>query len=208
MAIKKNNNSKTAKAVSEVKTEKAEVKEIKNSEEKKEENTTVQVEEKPVELEKSKDIESTDLILCQSITSGMLIINGMKSKTKYVFANIGDEEYIEYQDLLAMMLSKSANIFAPRFLIEDKKIFEDIRWKKVKEMYDTMYGQEDIEEIINLPVDDFRSTMNNIPLGLQNAVKTEVSTRVNDGIFDSLQKIKIVDEICHTEIQSLLLSQQ
>src|SRR5574344_978057 len=151
MAIKKNSNSKTTKAVSEVKTEKAEVKEIKNSEEKKEENTTVQIEEKPVELEKSKDIESTDLILCQSITSGMLIINGMKSKTKYIFANIGDEEYIEYQDLLAMMLSKSANIFAPRFLIEDKKIFEDVRWKKVKEMYDTMYGQEDIEEIINLP---------------------------------------------------------
>ena len=208
MAIKKNSNSKTTKAVSEVKTEKAEVKEIKNSEEKKEENTTVQIEEKPVELEKSKDIESTDLILCQSITSGMLIINGMKSKTKYIFANIGDEEYIEYQDLLAMMLSKSANIFAPRFLIEDKKIFEDVRWKKVKEMYDTMYGQEDIEEIINLPIEDFRSTMNNIPLGLQNAVKTEVSTRVNDGTFDSLQKIKIVDEICHTEIQSLLLSQQ
>ena len=213
MAIKKNSNSKTTKVTNETKAEKVDNKETINVASK-EINETVEAKEeikedvKPVVIETNKSIEPTDLILCQSITSGILIINGMKSRTKYVFANVGDEEYIEYQDLLAMVLSKSSNIFTPRILIQDTKIFNDARWSKVKDMYDSMYGKDDIEEIINLPVDDFRSTLNNIPFGLLNAVKTEVSTRASEGTFDSLQKIKIVDEICHTEIQSLLLSQQ
>lgn len=145
-----------------------------------------------------------DSILCRSITAGILYVSGKKSGNSYTFAGNGDTTYIEYQDLLALYMNKADSVWKPRFIIEDERIFQDIRWQRLKPIYEALYNKE-IEEILNLNKGDFETTLRNAPDGLKDTIKTVVATRVADGEFDSISKVKIVDKICGTEIRKILL---
>lgn len=43
-----------------------------------------------------------------------------------------------------------------------------------------------------------------VPKGLKTAIKIEVATRLDNGTFDSIQKVRAVDEICGTELEKMI----
>ena len=53
------------------------------------------------------------------------------------------------------------------------------------------------------PEKTLESVLETAPVGLKNAIKIEVSDRYTDGTFDSINKIKAVEEICDVEILNL-----
>lgn len=148
--------------------------------------------------------EATELIPCRSITQGLLIAEGKQSKILYRWDGYGDTQEVEYRDLYAFKSSRSGYIYDPLFIIEDEQLLEDARWKEVKELYDKMYDSSDINEIINLPPAKFLEVLSQIPIGMKNAVKIEVATRLNNGSFDSIKKLDYVDKICGTELRKLV----
>ncbi len=155
-------------------------------------------------ITKTTTFAPNDTILCRSITAGILYVSGKKSGNSYTFAGNGDTAYIEYQDLLALYMNKADSVWMPRFIIEDERIFEDVRWARLKPVYDALYNTE-IEEILALDKGDFEATLRHAPDGLKDAIKTTVATRVADGEFDSISKVKVFDKICGTEIRKILL---
>lgn len=163
-----------------------------------------QVNEKTIT--KNVTFAPTDTVLCRSITAGILYVSGKKSGNSYTFVGNGDEEYIEYQDLMALLMNKAPSIWKPRFIITDERIFEDFRFKRLKEVYDNLYHGE-VEEILQLDKADFEATLRHAPEGLKEVIKTVIATRVTEGEFDSISKIKIVDKVCGTEIRKLLLEE-
>ena len=173
-------------------------------------DTKVPVIEKDLETEPAKTIavpkkiEKDDLIPCHSVTPGLLLYNGPKSAIPYSWTAMGDVTYVEYQDLLAAMVMRSDYIFDPLFVIEDEDVLADPKWSEVKRLYDEMEDTGDIMEIINLPVNKFRRALEQSPRGMQNAIKTKVASLIAKNDFDSYQKVKIIDEVCGTELMLLL----
>ena len=145
-----------------------------------------------------------DLILCKSLFAGTLLFDGVKSKVIYRFANMGDTQYIEYQDLLASMLSESDIIYKPYIIVQDEEVLKETHWNKVNDLYSKLYDEEDIEILLNMPYDRFSKEVKLLPVGVLDTVKTVISTRIQNGTFDSANKVKLIDELCGTDMMLLL----
>lgn len=160
-----------------------------------------------VEVKEKKEprrFAQNDPILCYSVTPGWLGVDG-KSGQYYTFEGLGDECEIEYQDLFALKSRRSAYLFSPYFVIADDDLLDDPRWKELKQFYDEkVYGKDDINEILNLPFTSFENTLKNLPKGLKKALCVQVAEKIEDGTFDSLKKIKAIDEVCGTDFHSIL----
>ena len=174
-----------------------------NTEEKTVKTATEKATTKTVETVKVKEYKSDDLIPCRSMTKGELVYIGKKSGEVYTWEDYGDITEVEYQDLLGLRAKKSLFIFDTLFVIEDEELLEDPKWKDVKALYEKIYS-EDVETLIDMNLNDFKRVFPTLPNGLQRAVSAEVATEMEAGIFDSLQKIKVIDEVCGTDLSSIL----
>lgn len=150
------------------------------------------------------DIKPDELIPCRSIVVGKYLLIGKKTKIQYRWEDNGDMQYVEYQDLLAEMITSSNAVYAPFIMIEDDRILDDYRWKKIADLYEKMAGNEDIEALLDLPVEKFETILANAPKGLQRAVKTVVATKLANKTFDSIHRVEIIDKICGTDFTCLL----
>lgn len=152
----------------------------------------------------AKKYGQQDLIPCRSITQGMLLMTGKQSRITYRWAAYGDLVMVEYRDLYSLKSSRSQYLYDPLFIIEEDELLSDPRWKDLADLYDNMYDKGDISAILNLPPNQFKSVLKQIPKGLLNAVKIEVATRMDAGTFDSILKLRAVDEICGTDLENLI----
>ena len=162
-------------------------------------------EETPIKKEPKvvRQFNQNDLILCRSVTAGWLGVSG-KSGQYYVFENFGDECEIEYQDLFALKSRHSQYIYAPLFVIENEELLENPRWKDVAEFYDDKVFKEDIDDVLNLPASSFENALRLLPKGLAKALQVKVAEKIEDGTFDSLKKIKAIDDVFGTDFRSIL----
>ena len=166
---------------------------------------TVEAEvETPVVTKTPRKYEPTETIMCHSIFPGTFLFSGPKSKIVYPFEAPGDENPIEYQDLLAAMMSKKKSIMAPYIVIDDEELLEDFRWKQVKQVYDSMFAIKDMDKFLSMPYEAFEKTFNELPIGVKKNVMLEISARVRDGRFSEMRKIRLVDEACNSNIAVLL----
>ena len=170
----------------------------------------VTVSEEPVAEKVVKEVKKeprqfnqNDLILCRSVTTGWLGCSG-KSGQYYVFENFGDECEIEYQDLFALKSRHSNYIYAPHFVIEDEELLENPRWADVAKFYEDEVYSTDIEEVLNLPPSNFKSALEKLPKGIAKSLQVRVAETIEDGTFDSLKKIKIIDDVYGTDFRSII----
>lgn len=151
-----------------------------------------------------KKFEADELVEVQSVTQGELLLPGKKSGILYRWSNYGDITEVEYQDLYTLKSSRSDYIYKPMFQILNDELLEDGRWKDVKELYERMVSAGDIYEIMKLPNAQFKQVLMTAPKGIQDAIKIEVASRIENDTMDSISKIKTVDEICGTDLFSIL----
>lgn len=161
------------------------------------------VKEEPVQ-KPVRQFNQNDLILCRSVTAGWLGVSG-KSGQYYVFENYGDECEIEYQDLFALKSRRSNYIYAPLFVIEDEELLENPRWADVAKFYDTeVFSIQDVDEVLNLPVGSFENALKSLPKGLAKSLQVRVAEKIENGTFDSLKKIKIIDDVYGTDFRNII----
>lgn len=154
--------------------------------------------------QEQKVYDQHDYILCRSVTPGKLFLTGKKSGMRYTWVNRGDVAEVEYGDLFAMKNSRSPYLYKPRIIIEDEELLEQPRWKEIKELYDNNYYDVDIDEVLKVSTQNLRSVLTKLPEGLKRAVAMEVRKRVENGEFDSISRLKIIDEVCGTDIRSVV----
>lgn len=159
---------------------------------------------KTVPAKTPKKYEPTDTIMCHSVFPGRFLFSGPKSKIVYPFEACGDENPVEYQDLLAAMMSKKKSIMAPHIVIDDEELLEDVRWKQVKKIYDSMFAIKNMDKFLAMPFEEFKKSFEKMPIGIKKNVMLEISTRVRSGEFSEMRKIRLVDEACNSNIAVLL----
>ena len=153
-------------------------------------------------LETKKDprkYEATEGIRCRSITSGGLYMEGIKSRIVYEWADNGDVTEVEYQDLVAAIRSNVTYISKPYFIIEDEDIVA--QFPQINKIYESMYSVKDLRDVLtDLSAKDMKATILNFPDGAKESIKHIASQMISAGTLDSVQKIKILDEIFGTRL--------
>lgn len=139
-----------------------------------------------------------DPIMCRSVTYGELLLPGKKSKLLYTWANYGDRTEVYFQDLQALRSTRSKYLNAPLFVIEDDELIE--QWPEFKTLYDKV-ATIDADGLFDLPVNQFKKQLNNLPVGFKDAIKNLASAKIMDGSLDSLAKINAIDEILGTDLK-------
>ena len=155
---------------------------------------------------KKKEFGQEDLILCRSMVSGQLFVDGVRSGLLYTFADYNDTCEIEYRDMIYLVRSyKDKTIYEPRIVIEDEDFIAEN--PKLAELYESLYTKGDLMEIINLPLSQMVDTINALPMGCRNALKGIAATMIDNGQLDSIQKIKALDEIFETNMLLTLVQE-
>lgn len=151
-----------------------------------------------------RKFEATDLITVRSITQGELLMPGKKTGILYRWSAFGDITEVEYQDLYTLKASRSNFIYKPHLVIEDEELLADPKWKDVKALYDNMYTTSDIDAVFKMTAQQLKRALLKMPAGLLSAVLIEASTRIDKGTFDSINKIKAIDEACGSDLMCLI----
>lgn len=168
----------------------------------------IETEEKPVAEEvkpKTKTFSPDDGIECVSVTSGELIIIGKKTGNVYRWTNHGDTTTVEFQDLrVEARNAKSRPLYDPLIMIEDEDVLALPEFENVESSYKNAISIEEIDQFFDLPLQQFKTKLKSLPKGIKNTIKSIARDKLEAGELDSIQKIKVIDEILDTELYDLL----
>lgn len=165
--------------------------------------TSVDTKEAIEDSDSSRIYDDSDLIPCRSITTGELLVEGQKSKALYRWADYGYVEHMEYRDLLYDIRSAS-NSFAnkPCFIIEDEELVS--QFPKLETLYASLYTNGDFDELLDQDPSALKQIVPALPKGVRESLKSYVATQIRNGNFDSMNRIKALDEVFGTSMATLL----
>lgn len=146
--------------------------------------------------EEKRVFKNEDMIPCRSIVAGGLLIEGPKSGTLYQWSDYGDVEDVEYRDISQMAQRNDPWTFKPAFVVEDDDFIA--KFPKLKKLYDNLYKQGDLAEILNLSVSQMKREIEKLPSGAKDSIKNIAAGMIANGTLDSVSKIKAIDEIFDT----------
>lgn len=151
-----------------------------------------------------KEYKPNDLIPCTSVTVGELICIGPRTGQRYNAFGYGDKIQIEYQDLMALKMKHSSYLYMPYLTIDDEELLSLPTWKDVKEIDVKVYMTDDLNKFFNLPLNQMKSILKKSPNGFKDAVRVMAMTKLDAGELDSINRIKMLDEVLGTDFQSLM----
>ena len=144
-----------------------------------------------------------DLIPCKSITPGELLMEGYKTHFVYKWADYDDVQDVEYQDLMYDIRIQGRSFSKyPRFVILDDDFVEQN--PVLNEIYSKIYTIADLRKILDMSPNEIKKVVETLPQGAKESLKMIVSTAVHNGTFDSLNKIKVLDELLDTKMTQAL----
>lgn len=152
-------------------------------------------------LKQKKKFEQTDYIMCRSVITGGLYLEGTKTKQVYSWTDYGDETEVEYRDLVAEVRQRSEFIFAPRLIVEDEDFVEE--FPQLKQFYNQYYSVKELGKILGLPVNQMAKKIEELPKGAKESLRNIAASQIASGIIDSVSKIKKLDEIYDTDLEFL-----
>lgn len=141
----------------------------------------------------------TDVIPCRSVTYGELILPSSKNTDMiYSWADFGDVQEVEYQDLRALRSRRSAYIYGPHFVIDDEDLIAE--WPELKDVYKSI-SSLNLDELFDLPVAQLSKKLQAMPKVYKETIKNAASARIISGELDSIAKIKAIDEVLNTDLK-------
>ena len=156
--------------------------------------------EQPVKKAKKK-FEQTDYIMCRSVITGGLYLEGSKTKQVYTWTEYGDETEIEYRDLVPEVRQRTDFVFGPRVIVEDDDFIEE--FPQLKQFYAQYYSVKELGDILDLPVNQMAKKILELPKGAKDSIRNLAASKINTGQIDSVQKIKKLDEVFETDLEFL-----
>ena len=152
---------------------------------------------------KKKKFNADDPIMCRSVTVGGLWHVGIKSGNIYRWVAYGDENEVDYQDLVALVRQRSNYIYKPYIVVDDNDFIEE--FPQLKQFYTEQYTVDDLKGVLKLRPNDMIATIDTLPKGAKETLKSIASTMISRGELDSVRTIKALDDYFGTEL-SLLAS--
>lgn len=141
---------------------------------------------------------SADMIPCVSVTSGVLLMTGKRTNDLYRWVDYEDVVDVAYDDLMQCVKRNSDYIKHPLFIIKDDDFIAQNA--TVKKLYDSMYSMENLTDVLNDNVDTMRAKIVVMPDNAKNVFIEIASSAIASGELDSVNKIKVIDELFGTDL--------
>lgn len=143
---------------------------------------------------------SKQYIMCRSVTNGGLNIN-CKSGNVYEFKAYGTDCEIEYHDLTALVRKHSDHLFNPRIIVEDEDFLSE--FPQLLKVYEKMYTRDDIDKILELPVEQMVSAIKDMPETVFCNMRNIIATKIANGSIDSVRRIRALSELFESDFNLL-----
>lgn len=153
---------------------------------------------------RKKVFKDDDRIPCMSITAGKYVAVGDKSGEVYRWLTDGDTVDVKYSDLLAAVRMRKPMVFKPRVVVEDEDFLAD--HKELQELYDSLYSADDLKAILQLSPAEMKKVVPNLPDGVKDSLKTLAIKAIDEGRLDSVQRVRVLDDIFGTDMLLKLTS--
>ena len=149
-----------------------------------------------------KKFEQTDLIPCRSITTGLLVMTGIRSGNAYTWFGMGETIDVEYRDVIALVTSRSGYIFTPRIIVDDDDFVNQN--PSLKTFYDKMYTTRDLKSILYInDENEMIKAINNMPKGVIPTLRNTAVTMFSNGEIDSIHRMRIIASILDIDVDLL-----
>ena len=152
----------------------------------------------PIKTEAPVKFSDDDMIKCQSITSGQLLFVGDKTGDLYSWVDSGDTIKMAYKDLISAVRTKKPLVYKPRIIIQNKFFLE--QHKDIEKLYGDIYSAEKLKQVAFKPVDELEDAVRSLLDGAKESLMNMVSGMIDDGSYDSVTKIRILDKVFGTEM--------
>lgn len=153
---------------------------------------------KAVSNAKKKTFEPSEGIMCRSVVTGALYLEGSKTKMPYKWSNYGDETEVEYRDLVALVREQSGYIYNPFFIVENDDFVSE--FPQLEKFYSENYTVKELSELLELPDDKMLSELKRLPKTALDTVKKIAANQVSIGQIDSVRKIRALDDFFGTDL--------
>jgi len=123
---------------------------------------------------------------------------GDKTGDLYSWVDSGDTIEMAYKDLISAVRTKKPLVYKPRIIIQNKFFLE--QHKDIEKLYGDIYSAEKLKQVAFKPVDELEDAVRSLPDGAKESLMNMVSGMIDDGSYDSVTKIRILDKVFGTEM--------
>lgn len=147
------------------------------------------------------DIAPNELINVRSVTSGGLSYLSTRTNMLYTWAEYGDVQPMEYQELVSMKSSNRGFLFKPLLVIDDEQVAEKLG---LTELYNQLEEVADLDGFFGRDLSSMRDIISKLPSGAKETIKQTASEMVRDGKLYDTRKIKMLEKELNTDLMILL----
>lgn len=136
--------------------------------------------------QKSKKFKPDDLI---TIMSGIEAVEYYSSRThkKWHFERFGQQDVMEYSELVAMNNNHPSYLKEGYFIVLDKDVQDDL---KLTEMYENIITPENIDQVFDMNVEELDKFVEALPEGQKQTLISRASELFQVGKIDRYSTIK------------------
>lgn len=143
------------------------------------------------------DIDRFEQIPVMNCTNGQVVFISKKTGAEYLWTNYGDVEYLEMQELISMRSGSRDFLHFPYLIVLDDNAVEYLGLTK---MYKNLIDLENIENIFNLNLEEFKEIVEKAPKGLVHTIVSKAKLMHEQGTLDSVAKVKFLNQKFGTDI--------
>lgn len=150
-------------------------------------------------LSKAKKKVTRDLeVECKNITNGTLVYVSKKTGAEYILEGYGATEIFDVGELITMKSSSPRILNEPWLLIEDDDVIDYLR---LRDVYDRIsVPLDNIDSFFDKPVSKMRDALDVAPNGIKFLIASRAKTLMNEGVLDSVKKIKLIEDVLQIEL--------
>lgn len=160
-------------------------------------------EEKQVKqtTKKKKEIDMKELVLCRSVTSGLLTYRSQRTGFEVVWNDYGEEQWIPTEELVAMKASKPVFLITPWFIVENDDVVD---YLGLRSIYTNIIDVDNLENFFKLPMTEIREKLKKVPKGFKETIASRSARMITDGTLFNIQIVKILEEELKVNLQILI----
>lgn len=146
---------------------------------------------------------SGDMIPCKCVRPNKVIAVGDRTRSVYTWDGFGEIIDVDYADVQAWKSARKAYLYDPQLIIEDEDLYS-IWARELDPIYENYLGLDYPEEFFEVRDDIFRKKLQNSPKPFQELIKIQAVKMINEGTFNSLSKLSIIDEVLGTDLKDFI----
>lgn len=138
-------------------------------------------------------IDPHELIPVMNFTVGTLFYSSPKTGFTLDLSGFGATDEVEFHELKTLRASSHKSILTnPWLLILDEETVKELR---LEDIYENLFiSLDEVKQLLKMPVDKFEEILNVLPPEGQKVVCKIAKQMYQKGTFDSIKKIKLLEE--------------